>query len=196
MTGIFLRMAFGVLVAPATDAPLTIYSDGALLDRFYQLQRDIELITPSLLRLASDTKALPLDRQAAIVAIGQIRSPEAVAALLQNLLVPADSIAETHPTALYPAATCIIQIGSAAHPRIWERLRNSCSDEYLHVIALVLTRIDGKSIASIRVQERLASIRLDTLERRNLEHLLDLIQTLDFSEVKNWRSGAPKAVPQ
>jgi hypothetical protein len=178
-------IAISTVAAPPAQEPP---DENAFFEQVYRLQQAQEALVPELVRIASSRSHLHIDRQNAIMSLGKVRNLSAIAALVDNLLVPAATISEIHSTSLYPAATCLREIGSPIYPHIWNRLNHDCSAEYLHVLGLTVTGFDGKAISITRVKERQNSRGISDQQKENLQKLLNLLETVDFDDFKNWRS--------
>lgn len=193
MTGLFLiSSAFGAFVV--------------MVLQNVQLQKTQEVTNPSvafrqdeggasdgdlrarkLIAVASDDNESPIARQMALELLAQIGTPLAVTGLLDNLLVEASVITPLHATARYPAATGLRQIGAKAYPQVWGRLERECSDDYLFLLALAVSRFESKTVTVGRLKERLAMDDATKEQKANLQRLLKLFETVDFDNPKNWK---------
>jgi hypothetical protein len=146
----------------------------------------VERVTTKLIRLLCDS-ALPVgDRSQAIRDLTRLRSNEAIGPLLDNLLFIDPEVMGPGPLASFPAARALIHFGRPVYDSLWNEALRECSDDYLLVVAFVLQAMDGEDVAMFRLRERLDDPQTTPLQKRNLKHILVLIQDLDFTDNINW----------
>lgn len=149
-----------------------------------ELAQKQEALAYDLNLIASDESRDLSVRQHALEVLGKIHSGMAIEGLVKNLAVPA-VLSDAHALSDYPAAYPLITFGSAAYPEIWSQLTKPQSEKYLFILAHVVFRIDGKSIALLRLRNQLTAPRVTAVEKANLEKLLNILETVDLQHPKN-----------
>jgi hypothetical protein len=174
-------LTLGVAGEPVPQQPT---DPRPILGKAHELAQQQEALADDLNRIASDERRSLVERQYALDALGKIHSETAIGGLVKNLAVPA-VLSDAHALSGYPAAYPLITFGSAAYPQIWSQLTEQQSEKYLFILAHVVFQIDGKSIALLRLKDKLAAPRVAAVEKANLEKLLNILETVDLQHPKN-----------
>jgi hypothetical protein len=139
-----------------------------------------------LISVASNQEEVFIKRQIALESLGSYRSQEAIDALLDNLLFNEVIVSTTHSLGKRPAAKALAMMGDTPYPRIWERLRAECSDDYVYVLAHLIYKIDGKEAALAQLKARIDSSDTERRQCENLKRLEHLVRTIKFTDPRTW----------
>jgi hypothetical protein len=113
--------------------------------------------------------------------------------LADNIDLQSPSSFETGAFSSFPAARALAEFGSVALPAVFARLGGEKSERQLRLFALVVLQVDGKRLATRRleqlIEEHVAGKDYQGELQpyiKNLRRLLEILQTVDFSRQDNW----------
>jgi len=80
--------------------------------------------------------------------------------------------------------------GNDIYPTAWGAALREWSEGFAYVLAFTLYTADGKEVAIVRVQQRLADLEATPVQKANFSQLLEFLTKTDFQDHRNWPRGA------
>lgn len=146
-------------------------------------------IVNTLTRLAASKSGDRLARYVkydAIRLLGAYRASEACDVLIDEIdYAPGMEVSERGPLSRYPAAEALVQIGSPAAERVLTRVKKPTSAAQARLFAYVVYLIDGKELASARLEIAVARAEEDAA-RANLSRFVELFKGISFDDMRQW----------
>jgi len=170
-------------------APVVIPAPPVLAE-VESVHNSVTRVRERLIDLLNDESARRIDRQLAINALGRFPSLLNISPLLKHLLFRADIITEAGPLASFPAAVQLAAYGNDIYPTAWGAALREWSEDFAYVLAFTLYTADGKEVAIVRVQQRLADPGGTLVQKANFFRLLDFLTNTDIHDHRNWPRGA------
>ena len=151
-----------------------------------RMNASLHRVTAELTDVMNDPSVHDGYRQAAIRALAELRRPNAVLPLFNQLLFKAGAITEPAPLTYFPAAQALANYGSNLYSSLHDALSEERSPEYVYVLACLLHTVDGKRIALLRIEKLHAEDGLTAIQRQNVTRLINRLKTTDFDDFRNW----------
>jgi len=155
------------------------------IKRAQEAKRLTSDVVSDLVMLALDESDQSFTREHSILMLGDLKAHDSIEPLLRILFTKGMLRSETGPLSAYPAAQALARMGSVIYRDVWGKVGADQSDQYLYVVAFTMVSIDGKSIATFRVREKLKTAEVNPL-KNNLQRLLLILETPDLERPMRW----------